>query len=467
MRKFWSKTAGLVLASVALLSACGGGGGSGSVSTSTATTNLGAGCSSGIFAVGLFYANTQSPINTSLSLSPILTGLPSGCAASSASYSLASGSLPTGVTLNASTGVISGSPTAQGSFPFSVRVVVVGYTGSGTSAQRTITVTPPPPAAVVWTPKVANINLSVSSTSLRDYKIATIGDNLYAVVSNLIPGGSHTVSISRSLDGGTTWGAGVALPNQSLRAFGVTSDGTSVYIVGGVTSLNGVVPATFSNSVWKYNPGGFGWQNVTTALWPSGGRESPAVAYSAGKLYAYGGVDAAGIYDGVFTSTDSGSSWSNVNLGTSYNLVRHCLVANGTDLYSFGGRGFTPTDPPLAPSAEQKVILKSTDSGATWNLINSTAINFPLGGSCAAIGTKLYYAGGATEATPNQFSVTNAVLQSSNGGTNWFLDAASSVFSFRAFHGMTVRLNKLIVLGGFGDTTATYRTDVIEGTPQP
>ena len=39
------------------------------------------------------------------------------------SFSIVAGSLPTGLTLNASTGAITGMPTAAGSFPFTAKVV--------------------------------------------------------------------------------------------------------------------------------------------------------------------------------------------------------------------------------------------------------------------------------------------------------------------------------------------------------
>ena len=465
MRKFWSKTAGLVLASVALLSACGGGGGE------TASTPLAPFCNPGTAFVGLSYPNTSSAANAGLAVSPTLTGLSAACASSSASYSLASGPLPTGVSLNASTGVISGTPTVQGSFPFSVKVVVAGYTGSVTSQLRTITITPPPPAPVVWTPKTTNFGAGTALT-LSSYKVATIGNNLHLVVSNLNSSTSkYVVSHRRSTDGGATWvDDAILLAGFSLRNFALVSDGTSLYVIGGSDS-DAAASQTYSNKVWKHTPGTTAstagvWTAVTSTLWTTGGREEVAAAYNgAGKLFVYGGYGAGGIFNGVLSSDNGGLNWTPAPQDTtSYNLTQNCLVANGATLYSFGGDGNAPGSTDFM---EQKIIQKSTDSGSTWTVINSTAINSPIRGSCAAIGTKPYYAGGSSTDTSGVSFVSRAVLQSGNNGTTWFTDAFSTVFSFRDFHGMTVLANKLIVLGGYGDNTTPRRTDVIEGTPSP
>jgi hypothetical protein len=48
---------------------------------------------------------------------------PSGGGAAPLTFSIVSGSLPTGLTLNAATGVVSGTPTGPGTFPFTIQVV--------------------------------------------------------------------------------------------------------------------------------------------------------------------------------------------------------------------------------------------------------------------------------------------------------------------------------------------------------
>ena len=56
------------------------------------------------------------------------------------SYSISSGSLPSGLSLNTSTGAITGTPTGQGSFTFAITASGAGSTGSG---NLTIQILPP------------------------------------------------------------------------------------------------------------------------------------------------------------------------------------------------------------------------------------------------------------------------------------------------------------------------------------
>jgi hypothetical protein len=57
------------------------------------------------------------------------------------SYSIASGSLPTGLSLNTSSGAITGTPTVQGSFTFAI--TASGGGGSTGSGNLTIQISPP------------------------------------------------------------------------------------------------------------------------------------------------------------------------------------------------------------------------------------------------------------------------------------------------------------------------------------
>src|SRR5664280_1225377 len=60
-------------------------------------------------------------------------------------FTIASGSLPAGLTLNASTGAITGTPTAYGTFTFTAKVVdSTGTTAGTTTSSCTMVIAPPP-----------------------------------------------------------------------------------------------------------------------------------------------------------------------------------------------------------------------------------------------------------------------------------------------------------------------------------
>jgi hypothetical protein len=86
--------------------------------------------------------NPPTPVFTSISLdSSAIVGLPysgSISASDASSYSIFSGSLPNGITLNTSTGAISGTPTTPGLFSFVFRATNV--TGSVNTETLTINI---------------------------------------------------------------------------------------------------------------------------------------------------------------------------------------------------------------------------------------------------------------------------------------------------------------------------------------
>jgi hypothetical protein len=124
-------TAAAAAACIALAS-CGGGGGS-SGTTSGGTIGGGGGslpCASGNLCIAFDYEPSTPARMLAGSISPDFA---SELAAVPAHFTLTAGTLPPGMSLNASTGVISGTPTTNGIYSPTVQLSVSGYSGTLTT----------------------------------------------------------------------------------------------------------------------------------------------------------------------------------------------------------------------------------------------------------------------------------------------------------------------------------------------
>jgi len=121
-------------------------------------------------------------------------------------YSIASGSLPAGLTLNASTGAITGVPTAYGPFSFTAQVAdSSGLTGYNTvSSSCSITIAPPP-IAVTCPTSTGTVNVPYTSSAT-----ATGGTGTYtwSITSGSLPAGL-TLNAATGAITGTPTTAGV------------------------------------------------------------------------------------------------------------------------------------------------------------------------------------------------------------------------------------------------------------------
>jgi hypothetical protein len=117
-------------------------------------------------------------------------------------WSVTSGSLPGGLTLASSTGVISGSPTVNGTFSFTVRVVDAN--AQNANAVLNLTINPPaPPPVVITTSALPNATQGAAyNTTLA----ASGGTPPYAwsVTSGSVPGGLTLASSTGVISGSPT-----------------------------------------------------------------------------------------------------------------------------------------------------------------------------------------------------------------------------------------------------------------------
>ncbi|PYE47935.1 beta strand repeat-containing protein, partial [Deinococcus yavapaiensis] len=215
-------------------------------------------------------------------------------------YSLASGStLPAGLSLNASTGVVSGVPTGHGAFPVTFQVT----NSSGASATKTITIT-----ITATPPNITVGNQTLMQGQSANFNVTASDPQNLALTYSLAAGSTLPAGLSLNGSTGVVSGTPTTAGTTSVT-FTVTNSGggtASKTIILTVNSTSGLLDTTFGT-------GG----KVTTAM---------SVYYDevrALAVQADGKIVAAGY----------------INNGTNLDLALTRFSVNGTLDTTFGSGG--------------------------------------------------------------------------------------------------------------------------------
>ncbi|MEP7336847.1 MAG: putative Ig domain-containing protein, partial [Acidobacteriota bacterium] len=232
--------------------------------------------------------------------------------------SLTSGSLPSGLTLNPATGVISGLPTTTGSVNFTVRALA----GNGCEASQTYTLAMNCPT-VVLTP-AGLPNGSIGTPYSQTVAAAPAGGNyIYAVTTGNLPPGLNLNQATGVLSGTPTL-SGTSNFTITATGFGgcAGSKAYSITVGGGgcpaITlpeiATSGVIGSPYNQSVTASPAGGYGY--TLTGTLP------PGVTFYNAAALLYGYPAANGTYNFTVTATDSndctGSRSYSITIGASF-----------------------------------------------------------------------------------------------------------------------------------------------------
>ncbi len=223
--------------------------------------------------------------------SAITSYTPTNSGGTATSYAITSGTLPGGLSLNTSTGVISGTPTASGTSTVTLTPyncsngTINGQTGTGKSITITLITTPGAPTigtatpgnaslSVTFTAPASNGNSSITGYTATCGAISNTGSASPIVVSGLTNGTSYSCSVTATNAAGTGSASG-------------TTSGTP-RTVPGTPTIGTATAGTTSASVTFTAPASNGGSTITgyTATCGSGSNTGTASPITVSGLAA-------------------------------------------------------------------------------------------------------------------------------------------------------------------------------------
>ncbi|MEM6272688.1 MAG: glycosyl hydrolase [Bacteroidota bacterium] len=164
-----------------------------------------------------------------------------------------------------------------------------------------------------------------------------------------------------------TFSPGKMLGGMQWRCIGPFRGGRSAAVTGVPNQPNLYYMGVTGGGVWRTKDGGQTWENISDGFF-GGSIGSVAVSDSdpnvifvgGGEVTVRGNVSSG---DGIWKSTDAGTSWRHVGLPESRHVPRICIHPSNPDIVYAAVLG------DLFKSSEERGVYRSQDGGATWEKV--------------------------------------------------------------------------------------------------
>jgi len=253
-----------------------------------------------------------------------------------------------------------------------------------------------------WTCLTDNNNvLGVSDIIINsDYSTS---NTIYIATGDRDAGDNYTIGVLKSTDGGVTWNStGLSFsqssydqinrllvdPNNTQILLAATTDGVYKTTNGGTSwtllnttsfkdmeykpgDFNTIYGSTTDGKIYYSTNGGSSWTNAID-LYSAGGRRIELAVSSNQSAWVYAIVAKSddGLY-GIYKSTNSGTSYSQVFAGSTKNLLGWSSTGSDT-----GGQGWYDLAIAASPTDANILLVggintwRSTNGGTSWTIVN-------------------------------------------------------------------------------------------------
>ncbi len=356
-------------------------------------------------------SGTSSPATVTITVSPPTltitpTTLPNGTQGSAYSqtvsasggtapytYAISAGSLPAGLSLNTGTGVLSGTPSASGTFNLTVTATDANSATGSRAYSLLINGLAPPVAGAV--------SAIVAASSSNN-----------PITLNLSGGAATSVAVASAASHGTATASGTSITYTPTAGYSGSDSFTYTATNAGGTSSPATVTITVSPPAVAITPttlpNGTQGTAYSQTVSASGGTAPYTYAIIAGSLPAGLSLNTG---TGVISGTPSASGSFNLTL-----TATDANSANGSRAYSLLINGLAP---PVAGAVSAIVAASSSNNPITLNLSGGTATSVAVAsaashGTATASGTSITYTPTAGYSGSDSFTYT----ATNSGGTS-------------------------------------------------
>lgn len=252
-------------------------------------------------------------------------------------YSVASGSLPAGISLNSGTGALTGTPTSAASYSFTLRATNAAGT---VDLPVTLTVLPPSPA---WTDQT--LAIFTAGDPYSDGVVSTYATE-YSIFSGSLPSGITLNTVTGTLSG---------TPTQSNESYSFTIK---------ASAPGGQVTKAFSGTVRLTRPV---WTDTTFGLPRAGQQLDERIVAEAAASYA---ITSGALPSGLSFNTSTGALTGTPTVGGPYSFTVSATNSTGTTAYVFSGFISFPSTPIVQANGASTQVAP----GATQVLENGSYV---------------------------------------------------------------------------------------------
>jgi uncharacterized repeat protein (TIGR01451 family) len=272
-------------------------------------------------------------------------------------WSVASGSLPPGVTLGAGTGLLSGTPTTAGSYPFTVQIV----DASGQTASKAVTIVIAAAPAVSYTPAPGEVSVPFSQQPTVS---GGTGPFTWSIAAGSLPPGLSINPSSGAITGTPTAAGTYSVTVAATDSFAVVASRTASITIVALPTFTFAAPAPAQVGV-AYSTS-FDVSGGTLPLtWTIGaGSLPPGLALAAGTGVLTGTPTTPGTSTFTVTATDANGK----SVSRSVSLV-----------VSAGPLVITKTADVSSAAAGGTVAYTITVANTGGSAFSNVAISDPLG----------------------------------------------------------------------------------------